>query len=95
MSGSLCRHHLLWRFIAAAQGRQQIADRRDASVEGPQRGLRKALIKRAAVGSCVRAGHLDGERTLDFVLRRCGLDYSESGINVGSEIVPKGERAAA
>ena len=104
MSGSLCRHHLLWRFIAAAQGRhprptgrekchavkkqshstqtaraditppccssiprillfhiaddglppsftwnarhEQIADRRDASVEGPQRGLHKPSSNR-------------------------------------------------
>jgi hypothetical protein len=25
-------------------------------------------------GGCVRTGHLDGERSLDFVLRRCGFD---------------------
>ena len=31
-------------------------------------------------GGRVRAGHLNGERCLNFVLWRCGLDHSESGI---------------
>jgi hypothetical protein len=29
----------------------------------------------------VRAGHLDGERTLYFVLRRRGFDHRERGIH--------------
>jgi hypothetical protein len=34
-------------------------------------------------GGGVRAGHLDGEGSFNFVFWRCGFDYSESGINVG------------
>jgi hypothetical protein len=34
-------------------------------------------------GGCVRACHLDGEGSFNFVPRRGGFDYSESGINVG------------
>jgi hypothetical protein len=33
-------------------------------------------------GGRVRAGHLNGKRSFNFVLWRCGLDHSESGINV-------------
>ena len=33
-------------------------------------------------GGCVCAGHLHGERCLNFVLWRCGLDHSEGGVNV-------------
>jgi hypothetical protein len=40
-------------------------------------------------GGRVRAGHLDRERCLNFVLWRCGLDHSEGGV------MPNGERAAA
>ena len=32
-------------------------------------------------GGGVRAGHLDGERSLYFVLRRCGFDHRERGIH--------------
>jgi len=34
-------------------------------------------------GSRVSAGHLNSECGLDFVLRRCGFDPSESRIDVG------------
>ena len=34
-------------------------------------------------GGRVRAGHLNGKRSFNFVLWRCGFDYSESGINMG------------
>jgi hypothetical protein len=30
---------------------------------------------------CVRAGHLNGERCLNFVLRRCSFDHRECGIH--------------
>ena len=33
-------------------------------------------------GGCVRAGHLNGKRSFNFVLWRCGLDHSEGGVNV-------------
>ena len=34
-------------------------------------------------GGRVRTGHLNGKRSFNFVLWRCGFDYSESGINMG------------
>ena len=42
----------------------------------------------------VRTSHLDDERRLNFVLRRCGPDHSKSSIICVFEIVPNGERAA-
>ena len=46
-------------------------------------------------GGCVRAGHLNRERTLNFVLRRCGFDHRERSIHGELGNSPHGERHAA
>ena len=62
---------------------QQTSRRRSERRNSPLRSESAVQLGENPHGSRVRAGHLDGERGLDFVLRRCGFDHSESGIDVG------------
>lgn len=61
-------------------GSQQTSRSRPERCNSPLRREVGFHLGKKHHGDCVRAGHLDGERSLNFIFRRGGFNQGESGI---------------
>ena len=70
-------------------GSQQTSRRRPERRNSPLRCESDFHLGQNRHGAYVRAGHLDSERSLNFILRRGGFNHGESGIQFDFRNAPK------